>query len=547
MRGLIVLLLGLGLLAPASGLLAGPAQLTADALGATGTGCVSAASSFTGQAYCLDGNHTAAFDVGNVPEVIVRREGMADLAGWQVPTRCDGNGTSGKRVQLVYVHITGSPSTYAADLPYITQRLVPGANGVLEHSSNGKRAIRWVTTKQAGGCVPAVLKVTLPKSVNIKGYPFDNIGRALQGANAQLRRTDRNYLVLVDTPDHPFGYPFSDCGLGEVRYDSSPGVGNRNNSGQGYAMVWSNCWTGLITAHELIHTLGAVQPTAPHKTDNGHCWDGKDDMCYADGSKQKQRLVCNKPNNFRLLDCKGDDYFSLSPKKGSYLASHWNSATSPFLIDSKPKPLPTAPGQPVSVLTTVVDATHLRVSWAPGVTTRGAVTSWTVAASPTNVSETASDGHGVSIDALATLKTVGAKARSVVLPVKPDVLIAFTVTATNASGDGPPSVTVKAGAGAAPSPIVATYQTDGFDSGGYVSWTGGASSADLLTCTAVLVNGQRIDANAPGETLANTTDPSGGCFIDSPGTYVQTLAPTDVLEVYARNLFGVTRVTVPHA
>ena len=60
-------------------------------------------------------------------------------------------------------------------------------------------------------------------------------------------------------------------------------------------MVWSNCWTGLVTAHELTHTMGAVQPTAPHKTDKGHCWDGQDDMCYADGSKQKQRLVCKGP------------------------------------------------------------------------------------------------------------------------------------------------------------------------------------------------------------------------------------------------------------
>ena len=321
---------------------------------------MTAAESFTGRAYCLDGNHAAVYPDASGTEA--RLTGEADLAGWKVPTRCDGNGTSGKRVQLVYVHIAGTKSTFAADLPFITQELVPGANGVFEHSSLGKRAIRWVTKRQAGGCVPAVVQVTLPKSLNNKGFPFENIGGALRSSNSQFRRTDRNFLVLVDTPDHPFGEPFHDCGLGSVEYDPRPGADNVNNGGQGFAMVWSNCWEGLVTAHELTHTLGAVQPTAPHKTDNGHCWDGFDDMCYNDGSKQKQRVVCKGPDDYRRLDCNGDDYFSLSPKKGSYLASHWNSANSQFLIQSRPKPLPTQPGIP-TVTASVVDPTHLRVSW----------------------------------------------------------------------------------------------------------------------------------------------------------------------------------------
>ena len=60
----------------------------------------------------------------------------------------------------------------------------------------------------------------------------------------------------------------------------------------------------------------------------------------------------------------------------------------------------------------------------------------------------------------------------------------------------------------------------------------------------MLVNGARIDSNGPGQTLENTTDPQGFCDSDSPGTYLPSLAPTDVLEIYARNIFGVTRVTV---
>ena len=60
-------------------------------------------------------------------------------------------------------------------------------------------------------------------------------------------------------------------------------------------------------------------------------------MCYADGSPQAQKLVCAKPDDYRKLDCNGDDYFALFPKPGSYLSTHWNSASSPFLITSKPR------------------------------------------------------------------------------------------------------------------------------------------------------------------------------------------------------------------
>ncbi|MDX6228166.1 MAG: hypothetical protein QOI76_1556 [Frankiales bacterium] len=546
LTGVTGMVVAVALCAPASGQLAGAAQVTARTMGPLGIGCVDAAASFTGRAYCLDGNHRAALTglAGSAASTdFVRQQGIKQLDGWQVPTRCDGNGTSGKRIQLVYVHVKGGPSIFKASLPFILQRLVPGANGVFEHSSKGKRAVRWVTKKQAGGCVPTVITATVAKSANVTGFPFSNIGRALQKASAQLGRTDRAYLVLVDTPDHPFGYPFSDCGFGNVASDARTGAVNRSNSGPSYAMVWVNCWTGLIAAHEITHTMGAVQPVSPHHTDEGHCWDGKDAMCYDDGSKQKQKLICKKPDDFRLLDCNGDDYFSLSPKRGSYLATHWNSADSAFLIRSKAKVLPTAPVKPASMTVDVVDDTHLRVSWTAGPVTKGAVTSWTVAVSPP-------DGGayrpptGVLISTVPHLTVVGARVRALVVKVTHNVTQKIGVYATNVSGDGPEYGPVVAGVGSPPSPIVATYQGDTVS--GYLQWTGGQSDQGLTTCTAVLVNGKRIDQPEPGDTLENTTDPNGRCFSDSPFTQLTGLAQTDVLEVYARNAFGVTRVTVDH-
>ncbi len=98
----------------------------------------------------------------------------------------------------------------------------------------------------------------------------------------------------------------------------------------------SGCW-GLgsrgqsVEAHELMHSLGAVLPTAPNGTPAGHCDDDSDRMCYADGTPLLTlRSVCPTANE-GLFDCGHDDYFHTAPRRGSYLATHWNAAASSFL------------------------------------------------------------------------------------------------------------------------------------------------------------------------------------------------------------------------
>jgi hypothetical protein len=555
-RRLVFMLAGVALLAPASTVVTSGNVVAAAApavteLGGVPIGCVGAAASFTGQAYCLDGNHTA--DLATVhgatqtsPDFLtdqIQGFGVLELNGWQVPTRCDGNGTAGKREQLVYVHVKGEPDIYTKMQAFIQQRLIPGANGVFEHTTAGKRAIRWVTQKTATGCAPTILKVTVPKSANVSGFPFQNIGQAVLSAVGGAR-ANRSYLVLVDHAD-----AYYDCGLGQVRQDGRPGAVNLNNSGGAFAMVWANCWTGLIAAHELTHTMGAVQPGSPHHTDNGHCWDGRDAMCYADGSPQKQQLICKKPDDYRKLDCNGDDYFALYPKPGSYLAKHWNSATSPFLIDSLAVALPTQPGKPTGLAVTSVDASHVRLTWQAGVTKHGALTHWTVLVGASDGGTEYSDVGKFPVTASVSRITLNGKARSALVAVKPYQIQGFAVMASNASGDGITSAIVQGGAGAAPSAIVATYipaDPDNYTQA-TVSWTGGTSPVGVTTCTAVLVNGARVDG-ATG-TVEQTTDPNGVCYSDDPtGTYLPTpLLPTDVLQIYSRNAFGVTEITVPLA
>ncbi|MDX6212252.1 MAG: hypothetical protein QOF82_1339 [Frankiales bacterium] len=541
MRRLLLMLGAVAMLAPASavassGVTAAPSST---ALGDVPIGCVGAAASFTGQAYCLDGNHADAFGIPkNAQTDQTIAFGELQLNGWQVPTRCNGNGTSGKREQLVYVHVQGAPDISATAIPFLQQRLVPGANGVFEHTTGGKRAVRWVTRKTTAGCIPTVLKVTVPRSANVSGFPFYNIGNAVLNAVGGPK-ANRSYLVMVDQTD-----AYYDCGLGQVRQDARPGATNRNDTGGAFAMVWANCWTGLIAAHELTHTMGAVQPGAPHHTNLGHCWDGRDAMCYADGSPQQQKLVCKKPDDFRKLDCNGDDYFALYPKPGSYLAKHWDSASSQFLINSKPTVLPTQPGKPTDVSVTMVDATHVRVAWKAGVTKHGALTSWTVLVGASAGGTQSEDGVSYPItDSVRQVKVSG-KVRSALITVKPNVTQGFAVHANNASGDGLTSAIATGGAGSAPSAVTATFTPDAdTPQSGQLSWTGGASAGGVTTCTAVLVNGARVGYAGP---VDSTTDPAGYCASDFSPYPVPSLASTDVLQVLSRNAFGRTVVTVAH-
>ena len=266
---------------------------------------------------------------GAAPVAMVPQAG----AGTALSTvSCEGDGTSGNRVQLVYARAASVADRYATMLPSFRQwaaRIDEMVNASAAETG-GSRRVRYV---HDAGCVPTVLNVTLTAAGD------DTLGKTIDELRAQGHdRSDRKYLVWVDANVY--------CGIAQVYNDERPGQENYNNGPSTIAgmvaRVDTGCWgsTNLVEAHELFHTLGSVQPGAPNASPNGHCTDEYDRMCYPDAQGVTMRIVCPSIGAENRLDCNHDDYFSTSPPAGSWLATHWNTADSSFLAARAAAPSP---------------------------------------------------------------------------------------------------------------------------------------------------------------------------------------------------------------
>jgi hypothetical protein len=133
------------------------------------------------------------------------------------------------------------------------------------------------------------------------------------------------------------------CGIGGFAGDTRKIDGNRSNSGPEYARADSGCWSAGVAAHELGHTLGAVNNNAPNGSGFAHCEDEWDVMCYKDNANTVIRTVCTDRAHDQRLDCNHDDYYHTNPPAGSYLANNYNVADNHFLIRDGVTPPPPPP------------------------------------------------------------------------------------------------------------------------------------------------------------------------------------------------------------
>lgn len=238
---------------------------------------------------------------------------------------CEGDGASGKRVQLIYARSSDKASRYA-QFAASFQQYATSMNNIFVESGNqtgSPRSIRFVTNPDCSVNVPEV--VLTPTG-------DDSIGNTRSElANQGYNRSDRKYIVLTDATVY--------CGIGYVTRDTRPTADNASNNGPTYGRVDSGCWGGSVEVHELVHTIGGVQLDTPNSNTGWHCVDEYDRLCYNDGSGLPMKYVCASSEETRL-DCNKDDYFNTSSNipSTSYLATHWNLANSAFLIIGTPMP-----------------------------------------------------------------------------------------------------------------------------------------------------------------------------------------------------------------
>lgn len=261
---------------------------------------------------------------------------------------CIGDGTSGNRVEVLYVHAPGQNRLQQYQSSF--KQWAAEADAVYNASAEetgGTRRIRYLTEAD---CTPKITEVEVQES-SFQSFGATNRELAAKGFD----RRDRKYVLFADSKRY--------CGIGTMAPDDRSGADNRSNFGPAYARADSGCWGGNVVAHELGHNLGAVNNSAPNSNRNGHCVDEWDLMCYVDDSGVGMKTVCPDRAHESRLDCNHDDYFSTAPKPGSYLATHWNIADSVFLSKGEGTGPPTAPKTGPKPVATKVTATSATLTW----------------------------------------------------------------------------------------------------------------------------------------------------------------------------------------
>jgi len=273
-----------------------------------------------GRLYCTHGGDVppVGFAVNRAVEPVtrVRRSDRVLL--------CVGDGTTGKRIEVLYLYDTarGSRLTQFRDAFQLWLAEADQLFAKSAEMTGARLQLRFVTDQL---CMAEI------RPVPVSAADLRTFGASMAAVQAQgYDRTDRDYLLIADATVY--------CGIASLRNDSSPEPTNQNNNGGAFARVDSGCWSPDVIAHEIMHNLGAVQLDAPNSTGAWHCTDENDLMCYSDQGQNTppMRRVCVTGVwvDQEWFDCNHDDYLNSAPPVGSYLDTHWNVAESSFLTET---------------------------------------------------------------------------------------------------------------------------------------------------------------------------------------------------------------------
>lgn len=254
-----------------------------------------------------------------------------------------------------HLSVTGNAPTvhvvyaYAADQPdklaqygTVIQRYLSAASDQLYASSGGTLSVRWDRGSSCGPQYLDIEAVQLPhtaasfSSATTGADAFRQIKADLAGVLA--RYPGDRVLVFADGMSGGWG------GNADSGTDSQPGPANAANYGTRLAVVYGDLGApgffsyasadepmngAELALHEVFHTLGAVQPDAPHGDPYGHSTEDNELMGME--GFMDQRCESLLPAGF-VIDCGGDDYFNVAPAPGSYLATHWNVARDSWFL-----------------------------------------------------------------------------------------------------------------------------------------------------------------------------------------------------------------------
>jgi hypothetical protein len=281
----------------------------------------------------------ARMDVAGVVAALDASAGLPTAwCGDRVTSDSPGADVSLPRFKVVYAYAAGSLDRSGAWSDAL-QADVSTLSRFVGAQSGGSKAPRFDMGSSCGAQYLDIQVVALPAARSAYVDDFDAVEAAVSASLNTTPGGRRNTIVLADQlSGSPVGYWRGEATL---MGDDSPGSGNAANSGSLFSILWvpsgeavhqAGWWPeGML--HEMTHNMGGVQLSAPHTSGRGHCWDGWDVMCYADGGPTAMQYPCATIAGAmsKTYDCGGDDYFNPAPAGGSYLATHWNVYRSVFL------------------------------------------------------------------------------------------------------------------------------------------------------------------------------------------------------------------------
>jgi hypothetical protein len=275
-----------------------------------------------------------------------------ETAPWRGTERANDNPastSSGSRIKLLYVYAADQPDRFAQYASLIQTDAKAIAETVAA-TSGGRKTLRFDTGTDGGAGYVDIASVRLPQALAVyKSMDAASRSAAVRDAVAPTVRVAGGVAHYAVYADGLYGNDWV-AGIAQMYYDASKSASNLNNRDGLWAFVWGDGGATFSSSHrttllhEITHTLGGVQPTAPHGTNNGHCSDLKDVMCYDDGGLKPGQALVQSCTTVQY-DCNGEDYFNAAPAAGSYLAANWNVYDSAFLC----APASCVSGGPVNI------------------------------------------------------------------------------------------------------------------------------------------------------------------------------------------------------